>query len=71
MSDRLNGVVKWFDSKKGFGFVAADGKDYFVHYKAIAGTGFKNLEEGQNVTFAVKRGDKGLLADQVLLSDSH
>ena len=71
MSDRLNGVVKQFDSKKGFGFVAADGKDYFVHYKAIAGTGFKNLEEGQKVSFLVKRGDKGLLADQVLLSDSH
>lgn len=70
-TERLQGVCKWFDSKKGFGFVAADGKDYFVHYKAIAGTGFKNLEEGQKVSFLVKRGDKGLLADQVLLSDSH
>lgn len=71
MSDRIQGVCKWFDSKKGFGFVAADGKDYFVHYKAIAGTGFKNLEEGQKVSFAVKRGNKGLLADQVLIADAH
>lgn len=71
MSDRLNGVVKWFDSKKGFGFIAADGKDYFVHYKAISGMGFKNLEEGQQVSFAVKRGDKGLLADNVLAAESN
>lgn len=66
MSERMNGVVKWFDEKKGFGFIAADNKDFFVHYKSIAGDGFKNLLEGQKVTFVPRKGDKGMLADSVM-----
>lgn len=71
MSDRLNGVVKWFDSKKGFGFVACGGKDYFVHFRAIQGNGYKELHEGQHVSFVAKRGDKGMMADEVQVADAH
>ena len=71
MSDRLNGVVKWFDSKKGFGFVACEGKDYFVHFRAIQANGYKELHEGQAVTFRAKKGDKGMMADEVQVADSH
>jgi CspA family cold shock protein len=64
--ERLNGVTKFFDTKKGFGFITGeDGKDYFVHFRSIRGTGFKNLTEGQAVTFELKKGDKGIMADNV------
>lgn len=60
------GKVKWFDEKKGYGFITMDdGKDVFVHYSAIQGTGFRKLAEGDRVSFEVKDGAKGPQADQV------
>lgn len=62
----VSGTVKWFDEKKGYGFITMDeGKDVFVHYSAIVGTGFRKLQEGDRVTFEVKDGNKGPQADQV------
>jgi CspA family cold shock protein len=61
-----NGTVKWFNESKGFGFITRnDGTDVFVHHSAIAGEGFKNLDEGQAVSFDVTDGDKGLRAENV------
>ncbi len=61
------GRVKWFDAKKGFGFIEQDGgDDVFVHFRAIAGDGFKILEEGQVVEFDVEDGAKGLQAANVV-----
>ena len=55
-----NGTVKWFNGKKGFGFIERQGgDDVFVNYSAINGTGFKNLNEGDQVTFEVENGPKG------------
>jgi cold shock protein len=66
MSDRQTGTVKWFNDAKGFGFISRpDGEDLFVHFRAIQGTGFKSLQEGQSVSFVVTKGPKGLQADQV------
>ncbi|AAZ54422.1 cold-shock protein [Thermobifida fusca] len=61
------GTVKWFNSEKGFGFIAVDGggPDVFVHYSAIAGTGFRNLEENQAVEFEIVPGPKGPQAADV------
>jgi CspA family cold shock protein len=60
------GTVKWFDEKKGYGFITEDGgKDVFVHYSAIVGNGFRKLAEGEKVTFEIKEGAKGPQADQV------
>ena len=61
------GVIKWFDNKKGFGFIAQDegGQDVFVHFSAIAGDGFKTLDEGDRVEFEVNQSDKGLKASNV------
>ena len=54
------GTVKWFDNSKGFGFISRNsGSDVFVHHTAIQGTGFKSLEEGQQVEFDVTKGPKG------------
>lgn len=61
----LTGKVKWFDDKKGFGFVEADGKDYFVHFKEIKGEGFKTLKEGDKVSFTPASSPKGMNATQV------
>lgn len=60
------GTVKWFNSRKGYGFIAGeDDKDIFVHYASIAGDGYKTLVEGQAVTFDVVKGEKGLRAENV------
>ena len=61
-----SGKVKWFDNKKGFGFIAQDtGQDVFVHHTSIMGGGFKTLEEGEMVSFEVIPSDKGLKAQNV------
>ena len=61
-----SGKVKWFDNKKGFGFIAQDtGQDVFVHHTSILGGGFKTLNEGETVTFEVITSDKGLKAQNV------
>lgn len=66
MSDRQNGTVKWFNEAKGFGFISPEnGPDLFVHFRAIMGTGFKTLTEGQKVTFEAVQGQKGMQADKV------
>jgi CspA family cold shock protein len=61
-----SGKVKWFDNKKGFGFIAqSTGQDVFVHHTSIAGGGFKTLSEGEDVSFDVVPSDKGLKAQNV------
>lgn len=65
--DRVQGVVKWFNSEKGYGFIAREGgEDVFVHFSALAGEGYRNLEEGQHVEFTVEKGPKGLQAANVV-----
>lgn len=55
-----SGKVKWFDNKKGFGFIAQEaGQDVFVHHTSIKGTGFKTLQEGEVVNFEIVSSDKG------------
>ena len=63
----VTGTVKWFDDAKGFGFITRQdgGKDVFVHQTAIAGSGFRTLSEGQQVTFEVEEGKKGPAARNV------
>jgi CspA family cold shock protein len=65
------GKVKWFDSKKGYGFVSneSDDKDYFVHFSEIQGDDFKTLTEGQEVTFEIGEGAKGVVAKNVIAVD--
>jgi CspA family cold shock protein len=66
MEEREVGTVKWFDAKKGYGFITRDtGGDIFVHFSAIKGTGFRALEESQKVEFTVTDGEKGLQAQEV------
>ena len=67
MSNKMTGLVKWFDAGKGFGFITpADGsKDVFVHFSAIQDQGFKTLAEGQNVQFTIENGAKGPSAANV------
>ncbi len=62
----MNGIVKWFSDKKGFGFIEKeDGGDIFVHFSAINTSGFKSLSEGDRVTFDVEEGDRGPSAKNV------
>ena len=63
-----SGTVKWFNESKGFGFITPDdgGKDVFVHFSAISGSGFKTLAENQKVTFDVQDGPKGPQAANVV-----
>ncbi len=62
-----NGTVKWFNETKGYGFIAPEngGEDIFVHYSSISGSGFRTLTEGQQVTYEVESGQKGLHATNV------
>jgi CspA family cold shock protein len=64
----LVGKVKWFDRKKGYGFISAEDAegDIFVHYSSINGDGFRSLTEGDDVKFELTQGPKGLLAQNVL-----
>jgi CspA family cold shock protein len=67
MSERIVGTVKWFNGSKGYGFIEPEeGEDVFVHYSAIQGSGYRNLEEGQRVEFSVETGPKGLQATNVV-----
>ena len=61
------GIVKWFNPDKGFGFISPDGElgDVFVHFSAIQGHGYRSLDENQRVEFEVTQGQKGPQADQV------
>lgn len=66
MSERIVGTVKWFNGSKGYGFIERQGgPDVFVHYSAIQGSGFRNLEEGQRVEFTLEQGAKGPQASNV------
>ncbi|NND55041.1 MAG: cold-shock protein [Gammaproteobacteria bacterium] len=66
MSDQVEGTVKWFNDEKGWGFIEREGgKDVFVHFSAIQGTGRRSLHEGQKVTMTVTEGQKGPQAENV------
>jgi CspA family cold shock protein len=65
--ERVTGTVKWFNDKKGFGFIEQEnGEDVFVHFSAIKSDGFKTLKEGQKVSMEVTQGEKGLQAVNVI-----
>lgn len=59
------GTVKWFNADKGFGFIETEGNDVFVHFSAIAGEGFKTLDEGQHVEFNIVESSRGPQAENV------
>lgn len=64
------GTVKWFNAQKGYGFITNEstGEDVFVHFSGIAGEGYKSLEKGQNVTFDITEGNRGLQAVNVTVA---
>lgn len=67
MSDRVRGIVKWFNNTKGFGFITPPaGDDVFVHFRSIQGDGYRTLMQGQEVEFNLIDGPKGPHAEQVL-----
>jgi len=70
MSDQVaTGVVKWFNDEKGYGFIEREGgADVFVHYRSVNGTGRRTLTEGQQVSFEVTQGQKGLQAENVTVT---
>jgi len=61
----VEGIVKWFDADKGYGFIQSESGDVFVHYSAIQGEGFKTLHEGQRVAFDIVQGSRGPQAANV------
>ncbi len=66
MSERESGIVKWFDARKGYGFIERElGEDVFVHFSGIRGDGYRSLDEGTRVEFAVVQGQKGPQAQDV------
>ena len=67
MSNKSDGIVKWFNDAKGFGFITPSngGEELFAHFKEIQSSGFKSLKEGQRVEFIPSRGPKGLMATQI------
>ena len=68
MSERVIGTVNWFNGTKGSSFIEREvGPDVFVHFSAIKGEGFKNLQEGQKVEFSIEKGPKGLQAADVVV----
>ena len=68
MSD---GKVKWFNPRKGYGFIATpDGRDIFVHFSSISGDGYRTLVEGDPVTFDIVEGEKGLRAENVVATSA-
>ncbi len=68
MSTKMNGIVKWFNAEKGFGFITPKdgGKDVFVHFSAIQSNAFRTLEENQEVEFTIENGPKGPAAANVV-----
>ncbi|MBB6522377.1 cold-shock protein [Pseudoteredinibacter isoporae] len=67
MSSPVEGTVKWFNDEKGFGFIEQEsGKDVFVHYSAIEGSGRRTLQDGQRVSMVVTQGEKGPQAENVV-----
>ncbi len=67
-----SGKVKWFDNKRGFGFITEDsGKDFFVHHSSIAGDGYKKLDQGDVVQFETVPGEKGYKATNVQRVSAH
>ena len=66
MDERESGVVKWFNDKKGYGFISREsGKDIFVHHSSIVSEGFRSLKEGDQVEFSIKQDEKGQAAADV------
>ena len=68
MTERIVGTVKWFNARKGYGFIGREGgEDVFVHFSAIEMEGYRRLDEGQNVEFSIEEGPKGIQAASVTL----
>ncbi len=67
MEERIVGTVKWFNARKGYGFIGRDdGDDVFVHFSAITMEGYRRLDEGQDVEFIIEEGPKGVQAAEVV-----
>ncbi|RME08595.1 MAG: cold-shock protein [Anaerolineae bacterium] len=67
MEERYIGTVRWFNNRKGYGFIGReDGEDVFVHFTAIRMEGFRRLDEGQRVEFSIEEGPKGIQAADVV-----